>query len=88
MIDKCPCINGRCNTAGLCICNQGWTGGVCDVQKNCSCINGVCNQTLGKCVCDDGFTGIDINLMFDTFSDNLRIIWDSRTIDVDVQTTN
>ena len=61
IIDNCPCINGRCNTAGLCVCNQDWTGSLCDVQKNCSCMNGVCNQTLGKCVCSDGFTGIEAN---------------------------
>lgn len=57
IIAKCPCIHGQCNTAGLCDCDHGWTGSLCDVHKNCSCINGVCNERLGDCVCMDGFTG-------------------------------
>ncbi|CAB3991764.1 attractin 1 [Paramuricea clavata] len=59
ILDNCPCLNGKCNTAGLCVCDVGWTGSLCDVQKNCSCINGACNQTFGNCVCNDGFAGND-----------------------------
>ena len=57
IIDNCPCANGKCNTAGLCVCRAGWTGSLCNMKNNCSCLNGVCNQTLGNCVCNDGFAG-------------------------------
>ncbi|XP_028390886.1 attractin-like isoform X2 [Dendronephthya gigantea] len=62
IIENCPCLNGSCTTAGLCTCDAGWTGALCNMRRNCSstsCTNGVCNNTLGICVCNDGFTGDD-----------------------------
>lgn len=62
IVENCPCSsNGRCNAAGLCLCNPGWSGVICDVKMmNCAnCSNGFCNETLGYCVCDNGFTGED-----------------------------
>ena len=61
IVENCHCSsNGRCNAAGLCLCNPGWSGPICDIKwMNCTnCTNGFCNETLGYCVCDRGFTGM------------------------------
>ena len=47
---------------GVCRCEEGWTGTVCD-QKACHPLcskNGVCKE--GKCECDQGWTGEHCNI--------------------------
>lgn len=47
---------------GVCRCEDGWTGSVCD-QKACHPMcskNGVCKE--GKCECDQGWTGEHCNI--------------------------
>ncbi|MEQ2175031.1 hypothetical protein GOODEAATRI_013993 [Goodea atripinnis] len=47
---------------GVCRCEEGWTGTVCD-QKACHPLcskNGVCKD--GKCECDQGWTGEHCNI--------------------------
>lgn len=53
--------NGVC-FGGVCRCEEGWTGTVCD-QKACHPLcskNGVCKE--GKCECDQGWTGEHCNI--------------------------
>ena len=61
-ICKKTCINGDCNTFGLCVCKPGYKGGNCDTlspKDLCETVN--CgphgNCTDGLCVCIDGYTG-------------------------------
>lgn len=76
---KCKqCVNGTCIGSGsnlgtgLCKCNRGWTGTLCDICDegywglNClecdMCVNGVCNGSNtnfgnGNCICNEPFTG-------------------------------
>ena len=50
-------LNGVFNANGDAVCNEGWTGKVCDTkscEKDCS-NNGACVN--GTCFCNNGFSG-------------------------------
>ncbi len=65
MVDHCfnvDCGNGVCiNEAEsfICVCNEGYTGDVCDAVDFCPCVHGNCTNTTDSfhCSCATGFTG-------------------------------
>lgn len=82
------CDNGYCDGSGTnsgsgkCICNEGWTGKLCNncakghFGKNCSkcddCINGYCdgsntNFGTGKCICYQPYIGDNCNSCLDNY---------------------
>jgi hypothetical protein len=50
------CVNGTC-VEGICDCDDGWDGTLCDVDMcaGIDCDHGDCVD--GECVCDDGWDG-------------------------------
>ena len=53
------CINGKCDSNNVCICDTGYLGADCSTK--CSCVsfnNGICNDD-GTCTCKPQFTGLD-----------------------------
>ena len=77
-ISKCPndCSkHGICNSENRkCNCDSGWTGSSCLVQvcpDQCgnSSSKGFCNED-GKCVCANGFSGLDCSLDENNFIGN------------------
>ena len=68
-VDHCAsndCVNGQCSNGAdtyECVCDQGWTGTLCDENINeCDpnpCINGSCEDDINSytCTCAPGFDG-------------------------------
>jgi hypothetical protein len=56
------CANGNCIPPGLCACNSGWRGELCDIDiPECSEVNGGCEHSCEErdggfhCTCFDGY---------------------------------
>lgn len=69
-VDGCPndCSGqGQC-TGGVCVCNAGWQGDLCNTAT-CKCENGG-QCKVGGCECPDGFTGdnCEIDTLFNWWS--------------------
>ena len=50
--------HGRCQS-NLCVCDEGWFGGLCEhpYWHYTPCIKGQGNETIGECICEEGWTG-------------------------------
>ncbi|CAF1426236.1 unnamed protein product [Didymodactylos carnosus] len=73
------CIHGICivysnsQTHSYCLCNENWTGSLCNIRLNCSKFNcsegSKCNNN-GKCICQSGKFGNECYDTFDRCKDN------------------
>uniref|UniRef100_A0A7N4V4Y0 Multiple EGF like domains 8 n=1 Tax=Sarcophilus harrisii TaxID=9305 RepID=A0A7N4V4Y0_SARHA len=81
---SCPapqeCVPEEAGGAGVgrCRCPPGWAGPACTLALcpgNCSAhiAGGICNQSLGLCVCFEGFGGADCA----THLDGGRLVWET-----------
>ncbi|KAH0631676.1 hypothetical protein JD844_006126 [Phrynosoma platyrhinos] len=63
---------------GRCVCRTGYTGPSCQYQTcpgNCTAHagQGMCNRSLGLCVCSDHFAGVDCSVPLDAG----KIVWET-----------
>lgn len=60
--------NGICGINGICRCNNGFKGKGCEINVHCinNCTDenhGVCDYENEQCVCKEGFSGEDCNIL-------------------------
>ncbi|XP_052241381.1 uncharacterized protein LOC127851584 [Dreissena polymorpha] len=74
---ECPVGMKLQNTKRTCTeCDKYHYGRDCSLT--CSCINGVCNSTVG-CVCNTGWTGVSCDVDLDECSDNNFVCYEPNT---------
>ncbi|XP_072912312.1 uncharacterized protein dlk2 [Hemitrygon akajei] len=56
-VPGCKLAHGHCEEAGVCRCDPGWKGELCEqCVQSPGCIHGTCHQPW-QCICESGWTG-------------------------------
>ncbi|XP_051880799.1 protein delta homolog 2 isoform X2 [Pristis pectinata] len=56
-VPGCNLAHGHCEEAGVCRCDPGWEGELCEqCVRSPGCVHGTCHQPW-QCICESGWTG-------------------------------